>query len=231
MRRRWIYTLIIMAMIAPLMPMGGSLDYSHAEGADMDLNQLLSALDGPSEARHCVQCRAKSKKSRHAGGLERLPVTRSVPAPPPVTTSRSPNSPLPYAAAIQKAIRWGYTAGKAMCGRGVWRILIKAGLVRGNWNASGANAINMGPVLKRQGFIRDDSACNRPGVVRIYNGNRSGRRFRNRMAGDWAGHIEIFGLDRQYHSFFTSPWSISENMRRRYGYASRRPLQSCWIKP
>lgn len=216
-----------MALITPFMPVGGPIDgYSYAKGRDASYlsPSLFFSQDDQSEARHCVQCTHRSKRAKSAGGLDQLPPSK------PELSSDS-RAPLPYATAIQRAIRWGYTAGRAMCGRAVWRILIKAGLVRGNWYASGANAIDMGPVLRRQGFIRDDSACNRPGVVRIYNGNRSGHRFRNPMTGDWAGHIEILGLDRRYHHFLSSNESISEKMRARYGYASRRPLQSCWIKP
>jgi hypothetical protein len=226
MTRRWINIFAIMALIMPLMPMGGSADYSYAgDFEDLDLNRFISVIDGHSEARHCTHCNTKSRQAKSAAGLEKLPV------PAPLAVSLRTALPLPYATAIQRAIRWGYTAPRFYCARAVWRILIKAGLVRGSWNSSGADAKDMGRVLKRQGFVRDDSACNRPGVVRIYNGNQSGHQFRNPMVGDRAGHMEILGLDGKYHHFLSSPWSISESMRRRYGYASRRPLQSCWIKP
>lgn len=140
---------------------------------------------------------------------------------------------LPHAARIQAAINsgaglsapWGY------CGRAVWRILLRAGLVRGSWNSAGADAKYMGPILRRNGFVNDRSACNRPGVVRIYDGNRSGVHFRNRMAGDRVGHIEVLGTDRRFHHFISSNENISQNMQRRFGYASRRPLMQCWYKP
>lgn len=140
---------------------------------------------------------------------------------------------LPHADAIQRAINngAGRSAGKGMCARAVWRILYDAGLVRGNRAQSGADAKWMGPILRSQGFIRDNNVCNRPGVVRIYDGNRSGRRFRKPMTGDRVGHIEILGTDNQYHSFMSSPETITQSMQRRFGYGSRRPLMECWYKP
>jgi hypothetical protein len=178
--------------------------------------------------------------------VRRQPVrtqARLQPPPPPRRTrvaaesvSEQPISgALPHARAIQSAINSGSgrSAGSGMCGRAVWRILWRAGLVHhGNPYSSGvANAKDFGPRLRGEGFVLDMNACNKPGVVRIYSGNRSGHTFRNHMTGDTAGHIEIIGLDHMYHSFFDSSRSISQSMQARFGYASRRPLQSCWYKP
>jgi hypothetical protein len=109
--------------------------------------------------------------------------------------------------------------------------LIKAGLARGSWWHSGADAKNMGRILARNGFIKDMSTCNRPGVVRIYGGNHSGHRFRNRLLGDRLGHIEILGTDYKYYSYFMNDRPINESMKYKYGYESRRPLIGCWYHP
>jgi hypothetical protein len=142
--------------------------------------------------------------------------------------------PLPHAEAIQASIKYGLSVPRNLCGRAVFKILCHAGLVKGNCNGrSGVNdAKNFGPLLlAKNGWVKDNHVCNRPGVVRIYNGNQSGNRFRNFMQGDISGHIEIFGLDHQYHSFFTSPRSMDQSMDIRYGTSLRRPLQSCWYHP
>jgi|GEM_PF-6506028 len=177
----------------------------------------------------CLTCQAQQK-------LERIPIPRARPSQRIAAQQAKRATPsgdaLPHAEEIQENLKYGPGAGKNMCGRAVFRILCKAGLVKGNCNGvSGVNnAKDFGPqLLAKNGFVKDMSVCNRPGVVRVYNGDQTG--LFHSMAGDTAGHIEIFGLDRQYHSFYSSPRSITQSMQDRYGYGQRRPLQSCWYHP
>lgn len=168
---------------------------------------------------------------------------RALRVPPPVVRRRAvemvsvpaakTGSWLPHAAAIQRAIDNGHgrSAGRYMCARGVWRILHAAGLVKGGYRTAGADAKYMGPILRRNGFVMDMNVCSRPGAVRIYDGNRSGHRFMSRSKGDKVGHIEIVGTDGMFHHYLDSYESIDVSMKRRFGYASRRPLMQCWYKP
>jgi hypothetical protein len=151
---------------------------------------------------------------------------------------------LPYAAKVQRSLSvgrkyahvygWTKRHGKKvrtrryLCWRAVWEILKKAGLVHGDLTQRSAeNAYkDLGP----QGFHNDMSACNSPGVVRVYKGNR---RYKG-MSGDTNGHIEIVGTDGRFHSYMTQPYDIEKYFEKR-GLVSRskgprRILTMCLVK-
>ncbi|NJL26246.1 MAG: hypothetical protein HC902_14570 [Calothrix sp. SM1_5_4] len=130
---------------------------------------------------------------------------------------------LPYAQAIQDKVRVGYRAGRNRCWRAVWNVLKAAGLVRGELTQNSAK--NALIDLGKFGFRNDMSACNRPGVVRVHDRTSVNVPSRSRTAGDTHGHVEILGLDGQYHHFTRSTQPITA----RFG-EGRRPLKYCLVK-
>lgn len=130
---------------------------------------------------------------------------------------------LSYADLIQSKVSRGYAAGKNKCWRAVWEVLKAAGLVKGELTQNSAK--NALVDLQKFGFRHDSSACNRPGVVRVYGSTTVAVPSRSRTAGDTHGHIEILGTDGRYHHFTKSINSIQA----RFG-KDRRPLKYCLVK-
>lgn len=141
--------------------------------------------------------------------------------------SRGPlghQSALPYADRIQANVKAGRNMPrKNLCWRAVWTILQRAGLVKGDLSVRGAKdaLVDLAP----QGFRHDPSACQKPGVVRVYGASLVEVPRRKRTDGDTFGHIEILGTDRKYHHFTSSRGSIQT----RFG-EDRRPLTHCLVK-
>lgn len=74
--------------------------------------------------------------------------------------------------------------------------------------------------LTRAGFRNDMSACNTPGVIRVYRGVRGGGRA---LKGDIHGHIEVLGSDGNFHHFTSSAQSIDKRL------PGRRILEGCFV--
>ena len=135
-------------------------------------------------------------------------------------------APLSYAAHLQRFMSLGLIHRRyPPCAEAVRNILVGAGLLPRS--AGGGDAKYFARVLKQNGFHNDPSACNRPGVVRVYDGVYSegqiegfcssnpgnpwcapGRDRQTALChnngesvGDCVGHTEIYGTDGYYHSF------------------------------
>jgi hypothetical protein len=148
------------------------------------------------------------------------------------TDTRSPvflrSYNLSYADQLQRKMSVGLSAGKNLCWRAVYNILDAANLVDpSRCPLTQDYAVNAGRDLAKCGFKNDMSACNRPGVVRVYSGHYPG--FGKHMTGDYAGHIEILGTDGFFHHFTTSPDDIHDSMVRRH-LGDRRTLTQCLVK-
>lgn len=149
-----------------------------------------------------------------------------------------------YASKLQRAINRGVgrRAGKNKCYRAVKKILLSAGLVK-SYLPSVA-AYNARRDLAKAGFHNDMKACQRPGVIRVYKGAASQflgqknavSKARNYMkkkwhvrfiAGDLYGHVEIYGTDHKYHSFYDSDTPVTKHA---IGKNNRRVLVGCFVK-
>jgi len=138
-------------------------------------------------------------------------------------TVRGGKRTISYADRLQRHLRAGYGAGKNKCWRAVHNVLKAAGLIRSPLTQNSAKNALLD--LRKDGFRHDASACNTPGVVRVYGSTSVRVAARSRTAGDIHGHIEILGTDGRYHHFTKS----SNSIQARFGSA-RRPLKYCLVK-
>ncbi len=86
----------------------------------------------------------------------------------------------------------------------------------------GGSAYDYFGCLENKGFDLDMSACNRPGVIRVYRGYRQGNP--NYSGGDRHGHIEFLGTDGMWHAGVQSSLPIDQRLG-----SNRRQLRGCYV--
>lgn len=168
---------------------------------------------------------ARSQPLPRGGSNGENPILANAPAAEPSSFSFGGGGSLQSQLAASADARIGHNSNDPACYRAVKTLIAHAlgkdlGCVRGI--ISGGAAKDAATVLPRAGFVDDRSQCKTPGVIRVYSGAHiAGNRH---LEGDWAGHIEVMGNDRNYHSFYSSPEPIDETMG-----SNRRRLIGCFV--
>lgn len=157
----------------------------------------------------------------------------------PDPTKSTTGSSLPYAADLTSCAKTGTNAaakyardrgkrsGAGYCAVGTRHALMCMFKKRGNpknihcggsaYDYYGKNC------LESLGFKNDMSACDRPGVVRVYYGYK--HKNPAYSGGDRHGHIEFLGTDGQWHAGVSSSLPIDDNRKA----GNRRKLKACYV--
>ena len=140
---------------------------------------------------------------------------------------------LPYAAALTSCAGYGKRkAGRAtLCAKGVRHSLTCMARKLGQKTPDGYIHCGIGAYdyygkscLEKHGFRKDMSACDKPGVIRVYYGYRhKNPAYKN---GDRYGHIEFKGIDGQWHAAESNRNPIDVRLGK-----NRRILKACYVLP
>lgn len=171
---------------------------------------------------------------------------------PPIDMNHFPVSSdtTSYAKILTSCVKKGQRAAKkcSHCAKGVRYSLMcmfkKLGIKNADGSSkyvhcgSGAFAYHgHGSCMEKLGFVNDMNACNTPGVVRVYFGNKTrnpnsarNRKFNDRKcqqtkrnAGRYCGHIEFLGTDQRWHA------ACSSSLPRDKTSKGSRILKACYI--